>query len=82
MASKSTRKKVAFNSEQRKMEENLENSNSRKKIIEIETTRNLKINENKKFRILKIRKNRYLEIQKFENPGNQKFMKIQKFLEI
>ena len=30
MASKSTRKKVAFNSEQRKMEENLENSSFRK----------------------------------------------------
>ena len=37
MASKSTRKKVAFNSEQRKMENpnNLENLNSRQ-IIEIE----------------------------------------------
>ena len=45
MASKSTRKKVAFNFEQRKMEnqENLENSNSRGKIIEIQKTRNLKI---------------------------------------
>ena len=42
MASKSTRKKVAFNSEQRKMEENLENSNSRN-IIEIEKKSNSEI---------------------------------------
>ena len=42
MASKSTRKKVAFNFEQRKMEENLENSNSRN-IIEIEKKSNSEI---------------------------------------
>ena len=41
MASKSTRKKVAFNFEQRKME-NLEIQNL-KKIIEIQKTRNLEI---------------------------------------
>ena len=55
MASKSTRKKVAFNSEQRKMEENLENSSFRKKFIEIQKTRNLKIQ-------------RKQEIQKLKNP--------------
>ena len=57
MASKSTRKKVAFNSEQRKMEnlENLENSNSRK-IIEIMKLRK------KKSRNVEIRKTKNLEI--------------------
>ena len=42
MASKSTRKKVAFNFEQRKMEKNLENSNFRS-IIEIEKKSNSEI---------------------------------------
>ena len=68
MASKSTRKKVAFNFEQRKMENpnNLENSNSRQ-IIEIEKTRNPEIRKNRNLKIEKCRNPEIDEIQKSRN---------------